>query len=196
MAGKHGRSDTKQVDDSANIENDEASPHASESKYFPTVMLKKSDASQMLALVERRNSKQQRSRVHLQTSSILFSLDSELLGNVDYPKIRARKSYIQVLSRHGWGVVLTSTSGKEWQLFLVENSDMESSAMNPALYDDHRVHQAQRSPQVLTSNSIGAIASTDVYHTMLSEQCPSQFVVETDRKARLSMIRDFRYRRG
>lgn len=130
---------------------------------IPVVMLTHSDAADLRLELDDSD--------HISITIIRRNaqLDSESSGYDDYPQVRTSKNYIRILSSQGWGLVLLSNTGKDWQLYLMKNVDINYVSFNQRIfYESLNSNRFYASTEYLTMNSVA------MYSLRMSEQCSSQ----------------------
>lgn len=152
---------------------DEAQP---QDVRIPTVMLSKSDADKLEHLVQ---SSAEPVSVGVDVSVHHMLLNTEFMGNFDYPKMWMRTNIIYIIGSGKWGTFLTSTSGEDWQLYLMSKRDMSASAVIPAITILDEVDQ----PVSVTSNIL--TNPVELYAYTISRKCPNVLKVAKDGTVRL-----------
>jgi hypothetical protein len=111
-------------------------------------------------------------RIRLNLQSIPSALDHDMMGNDQYPKLRAAKHLIHVLGRGSWGAVLNSATGQEWQLFIMNKADIANSlAATPV--QAHTPHGHPVSTTVAFS-----LHPIEIYSHYLAKKCPVSISVQ------------------
>lgn len=140
---------------------------------IPTVMLTKSDGNALLAEVHRRRRLSPQStttqpvNIKITLTSLPMALDVPFLGANEFPKLRMRKNIIYAVGRGIWGAVLTSTTGLDWQLFIMAKHDMDINFTPGSINKQTQTWWASFS----TNPAEG-------YAMQLGEKCPKELAVE------------------
>ena len=96
-----------------------------------------------------------------------MALDVPILGANEFPKLRMRKNIIYAVGRGIWGAVLTSTTGLDWQLFIMAKHDMDINFTPGTINKQTQTWWASFS----TNPAEG-------YAMQLGEKCPKELAVE------------------
>lgn len=139
---------------------------------IPTVMITKSDAEGMINVIEM-NSKINapnvlrpiKARIDLISSPSM--LDSTYMGSSLYPKLRVGHLIVHVISSETWGVVLNSSNGQEWQLYIMSAADVDASM---AAAPWHGISQGH---QPVSTYFTGAAGALNLYRNAIARQCPT-----------------------
>lgn len=174
-------SDSDDDDDDSGSGSDESTPAAAsvgldeaevDSKTLTTVMLSSSDGADLLHTLARareephpRHPMPRSVRVGVEISSKDMTLDSSLLGAMEYPKLRLKRNLIHVIGRGRWGCILTSQNGGEWQLFIQRKEDLTAVNIWPTVVTNSNGELMTITP-VLTNNPV------EFYSGLLSRTCP------------------------
>jgi hypothetical protein len=95
-----------------------------------------------------------------------MQLLTEDMGHVAYPKLFVRPNLIHAVGTGRWGVMLSSVSGEEWQLFIASKTDLLlSNLVKPV-----DVSSPAGEAVCTRGNFMGSAA--DVYRHLLGRQCP------------------------
>ena len=107
--------------------------------------------------------------VEIQNKHML--LDSNLLGSLEFPKLRMRRNLIHVIGRGRWGCILTTKSGTDWQLFIQRKEDLNAVHMWPALVmgtvGSDGVKEVHTVTPTLGQNPV------QVYANAIARKCPT-----------------------
>ena len=138
---------------------------------IPAVMLTKSDTLLLREAIAR---DPEGAKVRIDLAAMPNMVDTEYMGNYDFPKLRLGPNIVHVIGSGSWGVVLTSQNGKEWQLFIMDRNDILSTAVvTPWI-------ASTPGKQAITTTVAGTINALEVYRNILGRKCPSY--VSVDRK--------------
>ena len=102
----------------------------------------------------------------IKVSSIPYIIDNDYMGYNEYPKIRMRKNIVHVAGRGIWGAVLASSTGKEWQLYLMNKPDItniQGSSWN--IIDNNK--------KPIVVSSAFTYNSLEMYSYYTARKCPS-----------------------
>jgi hypothetical protein len=139
---------------------------ANAARTIPTVMLTKSDGNALLAEVQRRR-RRLPVKIKITLTSLPMALDVPILGANEFPKLRMRKNIIYAVGRGIWGAVLTSTTGLDWQLFIMGKNDMDINFTPGSINKQTQTWWASFSTNPAES-----------YAMQLGEKCPKELAVE------------------
>lgn len=145
---------------------------------IPTVMLSKSDADKLEQLMLQNSSKEPLS-VGIDVSVHHMLLNTEFMGNFDYPKMWMKTNIVYIIGAGKWGTFLTSNSGEDWQLYLMSKKDMSAAAVIPAITVLDEVDQ----PVSVTSNIL--TNPVELYAYTIGRKCPNVLRVGKDGSVRL-----------
>lgn len=160
-------------------EEDDDNEEEIEDVRIPTVMVTKSDGDQLEMLLRDSERKMDSSSDISQSVSVQLNVaiehmlfSSEFMGNFDYPKLWMRESVLFILGSGAWGAFLNSVAGSEdWQLFLLNQKDMTSSQLIPAV----DIFTPNLQP---ISTSITLMANpVEAYLQHIRRRCPNQIIV-------------------
>lgn len=150
--------------------------------HIPTVMLTKSDGASLLSAAhEIWKATGTLPRVRLTVSSSPMVLDTDLMGNTAMPKLRIKENVVYVVGRGQWGAVLTSTSGLDWQLFIMPRKDIDVSFSPGNVYADvdSGSDTSDLSKHVKTFWGGFTTNPVEIYAMGLLKQCPTFITVNS-----------------
>jgi hypothetical protein len=109
-----------------------SSSSSSSSIRIPTVMLMEEDGSSIETAVRHMQSKGlSPPQLQLSITQLPMLLDnSESMGNEEYPKVWAKPKLIHILSRGGWGALLSQTQTSDWELYIVSRKDFRHGLLS------------------------------------------------------------------
>ena len=102
---------------------------------------------------------------------------SEFFGNLQYPKMWMKPNLVFVISRGTWGTFMTSSNGKEWQLYLMAKTDMESIHVAPAS-EIRTLRMDGKKGEIKSCSSSVLSNPVELYSYFLSRRCPDIFSVD------------------
>ncbi len=136
---------------------------------IPTIMLNRPDGLGIINAIKHLESKGIESKVSVNIESVPIALDTSLMGNNDYPKIRSQTNIISVLSSSSWGAMLTS-NGKEWQLFILPKDELITTFFNVWIAFSH-LNQPISTTSAFTTNPV------KMYKQSIKQVCPDNLQV-------------------
>ena len=123
----------------------------------------------------------------LQIDSLPNILDSEALGYDQYPKIRISNNIVVIQTRGQWAALLTS-SGKEWQLFIIPKYELPLtvSMVKSIQYDnednlENREESSQTNKVSMKDKSVTQSLTNnplEIYLRSIKRKCPSYISVD------------------
>jgi hypothetical protein len=112
--------------------------------------------------------------IDITAQHMLFN--SEHFGNFEYPKLWMRQNLIYILGSGAWGTFLTSTTGKDWQLYLMNKKEMSDLHLIPAIEVYSEGLQKKTTTCTLLSNSV------QLYANFIARKCLNGIHVDDDGK--------------
>ena len=110
--------------------------------------------------------------IEVEIDSIPMALHTEYMGYNDYPKLRIRENkLIHILGQGRWGVMLSSNTGVEWQLFILPKSDMSTTSMGPLDVLDHNSKELLCARPTFTENPV------EIYANIIARQCSASIKI-------------------
>lgn len=94
-------------------------------------------------------------------------LSTELMGDFNYPKVFATELNFLILTSSAWGAFFKSTNGQEWQMFLVDKKDIQTTKLIPPF----SIISSYGSK--LTTSAYLEKYPGDIYESLISQKCPS-----------------------
>lgn len=146
----------------------EASP--SPVKDFPTVMVARSDYSDLSRALAWMQMQKQEAQLEIIVSNVPMILNSEYMGNFDYPKISLSDKLVIVQSNAPWGVVLSLTQSQVWQLFILPKTDVNT--LSPFKMRTANGHEVSMNPQ-MSANRV------EWYSQYLRQKCNNNIAVSS-----------------
>lgn len=139
---------------------------------IPAVMITKSDAEGMMRVMEANSRINERSTLHpinarIDLVSSLSMLDSTFMGSSLYPKLIVGHLVAHVICSEEWGVVLNSSNGQEWQLFIMSADDVEASMATSPWFAVTPGHLP------VSTYFTGAASALNLYRGTITRQCPT-----------------------
>lgn len=147
-------------------------------------MVTRSDAASLSELISIHGAENVRLRLHLDSRP--FHLDTAVMGNLNYPKVRVRQRLIHFLGSHGWGIALTFINGAEdWQLFIMANGSLDDDSLNSwelirviKQKDSNSDFDSQKFQGLLVTVPVaGTTSRMKMYTQYISQQCPIELSV-------------------
>jgi len=100
-----------------------------------------------------------------------MQLLTEDMGHDAYPKLFVRPNLIHAVGTGRWGVMLSSTSGVEWQLFIASKTDILLSNMGKP------VDLTTPAGEVVCARGSFMESGAAAYRHLLGRQCPTHIGV-------------------
>jgi hypothetical protein len=96
-------------------------------------------------------------------------LNTEIMGNTDFPKIYLQRKLILVVGSGRWATLLKATKGEDWQLYLMSKEDvyLTHTALSPPHVVETRSGQRKTLPHTVLGNPLRLYAHT------LARKCPT-----------------------
>ena len=151
--------------------------HSYDTVAVPTIMLTNQDANDLLNLQQQvRAASTKESRIHVtvdlkRTHSLLLS---EHFGNQQFPKVWMTQNVIYVLTAGRWGAYFKSQKGDDWQMYLIDKSDISAFRLVPP------VTIKNRGGQEISTSSTLLRSPEQLYALLLRKKCTHRLAVSVD----------------
>jgi len=150
---------------------------SSSSISVPPVMIANRDGHELtriLTHINRNRPKNQKAYVRVKSDMIPMAVDSEVMGYIDYPKVRSGEQFLSVASQSEWAVILTQTANtKEWSIYILLKGEL-ASPFNGNLEAMSVAGNAVVTPRLFTTNSV------EMYACDINEKCPRSVTVRSN----------------
>jgi hypothetical protein len=96
-------------------------------------------------------------------------LNTEIMGNTDFPKIYLQRKLILVVGSGRWATLLKATKGEDWQLYLMSKEDvyLTHTALSPPHVVETKGGQRKTLPHTVLGDPLRLYAHT------LARKCPT-----------------------
>ena len=131
---------------------------------IPSVMVTDKDGKFLIEAAQYLHSKGLESMAVIEMLNIPAILDSPAMGFTGHPSIRAGEKLMHIVGSGSWGAVLSRNENNEWQLYIVPKADLQN--VSPWGISTSK-------NQHITSSNAFTFNPVNVYHQMISENCPS-----------------------
>ena len=155
-------------------DNNDTDPEAQETFEdldIPSVMVTKDDGLKIQEKIKEMADVGRKVEMQLDVDAVPMSIFHEYMGYNEYPKIHIRERLIHILGDGRWGVMLSSNSGVEWQLFILSKNDMHMASLGLIdAIDSSRQPVCPR--QGLSESPVKA------YENIIARKCSNTFTFE------------------
>ena len=178
MAGKKDVTLPVEITENPNLSEPESEVIEEENlpEHLPvTVMLAKSDGTRLAEVFQQQQKnvpeeKHSTHKIRISSDVSHMLLNTEIMGDVSYPKIFIQPRLIMVVGSGEWVTLLKAVKGEDWQLYLMSKEDMHLT--HNALIPPHNVVTAEGGQFKSLPSSV-LLSPLSLYRYNVMRKCPS-----------------------
>ena len=164
-------SETRSTNTKDDTDTNSADQESTVDLHIPSVMVMKDDGVKIQKKIKEMADMGRKVEIQLDVDAVPMSMFHEYMGYDEYPKIHIRERLIHIVGNGRWGVMLSSNTGVEWQLFILSKNEMRMASFG--LID--AIDSSQQPVCVRQGLSESPVKA---YENILSRRCSNAFILE------------------